>query len=82
MDSLLIDILKSIFIDPVFEYFYHDLTLGRIVTRLIFGIALLVGVYLALLKSPPLSYAGWVLVVPASLFVVYDTLTVNRHTRS
>ncbi|RZV12620.1 hypothetical protein BDK88_0038 [Natrinema hispanicum] len=82
MQSLLSDLLKTIFVDPLIEYFYHDLTLKRIVTRLISGVALLVGGYLALLESPPLSYAGWILVIPASLFVVYDTLTVNRHTRS
>ena len=82
MQSLLSDILKAIFVDPLIEYYYHDLTLTRIVTRLVFGVALLVGCYLALLESPPLSYAGWLLVIPGSLFVVYDMLTVNRHTRS
>ncbi|WP_408957284.1 hypothetical protein [Natrinema sp. 74] len=81
MESILSYILRNVFVDPLFEYFYHGLTLTRIVTRIISGVALFVGGSLALLESPPLSYAGWVLLIPASLFVVYDTVTVNRHTR-
>ncbi|SNZ12583.1 hypothetical protein SAMN06269185_1818 [Natronoarchaeum philippinense] len=80
--SLLYDLLTSVFVDPLFEYFVHDLTLGRIVTRLIASVALLGGIYLALLQPAPLSYVGWALAVPAGLFTAYDALTVNRHTRS
>ncbi len=32
-------------------------------------------------RSEDIAYAGWALAVPASLFVVYDTLTISRHTR-
>ncbi|WP_338730064.1 hypothetical protein [Haladaptatus sp. DJG-WS-42] len=81
MQSLLIDVLKSLFVDPFVDYFYHGLTLWRVATRLLSGIALIAGIYLALLQPAPLSYVGWLLAVPASLFVLYDTLTVNQHTR-
>ncbi|WP_049921833.1 hypothetical protein [Halopiger djelfimassiliensis] len=81
MESLLFKLLTDIFVDPLIEYFYHGLTLTRIVTRLISGIVLLTGTYLALFEPAPLSYLGWGLVIPASLFVVYDMFTVNRHIR-
>lgn len=80
--SLPFDLLAGVFVDPLVEYFYHDLTLGRIVARLIATVALLAGMYLALLQPAPLSYVGWVLVVPAGVYTLYDALTVNRHTRS
>ncbi len=80
--SLLYDLLTSVFVDPVVEYFFHDLTLGRIVARLVASVALLAGMYLALLQPAPLSYAGWAIVVPAGIYTVYDALTVNRDTRS
>lgn len=81
MQSLLVDVLRSLFIDPFVDYFHHNLTLARVVTRLISGVALIAGIYLAILQPAPLSYVGWLLAVPASLFVFYETLTVNRHTR-
>jgi len=80
--SLLFDLLTSVLVDPFVEYFYHDLTLGRIVARLIATVALLGGMYLALFQSAPLSYVGWALAVPAGVYTLYDALTVNRHTRS
>lgn len=81
MNSLVLDLLKAVFVDPFFDYFVHDITLGRIITRVLAAIALTAGVYLAFFQSAPLSYVGLMLIAPAGFFVAYDTLTVNRHTR-
>lgn len=81
MGSLLVDLLMEIFVDPFFDYFLHELTVRRVLTRLISGVVLFGGLYLAFFRSTPLSYVGWVLLVPAGLFIAYDTLTAHQHVR-
>ncbi|WP_254769405.1 hypothetical protein [Salinilacihabitans rarus] len=79
--SLPFELLTKVLVDPLIEYVWHGLTVGRIVTRLVATVALLGGAYLAFLRPAPLSYVGWALVVPAMIFTAYDALTVHRYTR-
>lgn len=73
--------LLDIFLDPFFDYFIHNLTLGRVIMRLISTITLTIGIYLAFLQPAPISYIGWILVIPNMLYFLYDTATIHRHTR-
>lgn len=74
-------LLFDIFVDPFFNYFIHNLTLGRVIMRLISTLTLSAGMYLAFLQPAPICYFGWVLIIPNIIYFFYDVATIHRHTR-
>lgn len=72
------DLLHDIFISPFFEYYLHDLSVVRIVGRIISSLLFFAGGYIALARG---GLLGWPLIVLATIITLVDLATLSLTAR-